>query len=628
MSIRISLLALFIAGIINFNCSQNGNNMEMLADFVADVSNHSYSKPEEVIVTHLDLDIEVDFENKMITGKASYQIDNKSGSIEMYLDIRQMEIEKVTLGEDETETAFAVGPEPDSEYLGRPLKIAIDADTKQVNIYYSTKPEAAALQWLAPEQTEGKVHPFLFTQSQAILARTWVPCQDAPGIRYTYNATVKVPKELMAVMSAGNPTEKNAEGIYKFVMAQPIPSYLMALAVGDIVFKPIGDRTGVYAEPAMIDTAVREFSEMEDMLLSAEKLYGAYRWDRYDVIVLPPSFPFGGMENPRLTFATPTVIAGDRSLVSLIAHELAHSWSGNLVTNATWDDFWLNEGFTVYFERRIMEEIHDKPYTDMLSMAGYQDLQDEIKRQGENSDDTKLKLNLSDRDPDDGMTNIAYEKGSLFVTHIENVVGREKLDAFLKTYFNKFAFKSMTTEKFIEYLEKELIAGDDSLAKRINLASWVYSPGIPEDHPVRESKRFEFVEENLAKWLDGTKSHQLSTQYWSTHEWLHFLRNMPDTITEERLVDLDSTFNFTASGNAEILCIWFQHTIKHNYTASFDSLEHFLMKVGRRKFLEPLYKELVKSEEGKKRAESIYAKARPNYHSVSTNTLDEILGWE
>lgn len=584
---------------------------------------HSYAAPTKAVARHLDLDIAVDFISKTISGTASYDIDNLAKGNEIIFDARGLQIEKVFIGDSKEETTFRLGDT--DKFLGQPLYVTIKPETKRVTIQYKTSPDAAALQWLNPQQTAGKKHPFLFTQSQAILARTWIPIQDSPGIRITYNAKVQVPKELMAVMSAENPVEKNNTGVYSFQMKQQIPSYLMALSVGDLVFRKVGPQTGIYAEPATIEAAAYEFAEMDKMLVAAEKIYGKYRWDRYDLLVLPPSFPFGGMENPRLTFVTPTVLAKDRSLTSLIAHELAHSWSGNLVTNATWNDFWLNEGFTVYFERRIMEELYGKSYADMLEVLGYQDLQNTIQDIGPESEDTRLKLDLEGRDPDEGLTDIAYEKGNLFLRHIEMAVGRKRFDEFVNKYFNTFAFQTTTTDKFLDFLRTELIKGDEALAEKIDIEGWVYTAGIPENHVKPTSERFTQVEQTFNAWESGKPAAQLTTKDWSSHEWLHFIRMLPEQMSQQQLQDLDKAFNFTNSGNSEVLAAWFIHAIRNNYTTADKAIETFLTNVGRRKFLVPIYKALAATPEGKKKALAIYAKARPNYHSVSTVTLDEML---
>ncbi|MFK7931986.1 MAG: M1 family metallopeptidase, partial [Saprospiraceae bacterium] len=423
--------------------------------------------------------------------------------------------------------------------------------------------------------------------------------------------------------SASNPTEKNAEGVYTFKMAQPIPPYLLALAVGDLVFQPIGDETGVYAEPSMIAASANEFADMQKMLEAAEDLYGEYKWERYDVIVLPPSFPFGGMENPRLTFATPTIIAGDRSLTSLIAHELAHSWSGNLVTNATWDDFWLNEGFTVYFERRIMEALYGEDYANMLAMLGYQDLENTVKDIGESHPDTHLHLNLEGRDPDDGMTDIAYEKGAYFLMMLEEQVGRDTFDVFLKNYFNTHAFQTLTTTKFIDYLQKNLL---ESNQLTVNLDEWIYGAGIPANAPKPTSDAFVKVEAQATNFTNGAKDpSRLQTKDWTTHEWLHFIRFLPRDLSENQMKQLDKTFGFTESGNSEIKFAWYELSIRNGFSKNImPQISKFLVSVGRRKFLTPLYRAFKETEQLEV-ARSIYDLARPNYHSVSRMTMDALL---
>ncbi|MEJ7694490.1 M1 family metallopeptidase [Daejeonella sp.] len=614
-------LLILIPALFAFACqTKNSDDLKEAAKKYEDV--HSFADPSKAIVKHLDLDIKVDFDTKLISGKASWTIENPAKGDEIIFDSRNLKISKVTLGEEEKETTFTLGDV--TEFLGQALTVKIEAATSKVNIYYSNSADAAAVQWLNPQQTAGKKYPFMFTQSQAILARTWIPCQDSPGIRFTYNAKVSVPKELLALMSAENPQEKNADGVYTFKQPNAIPSYLMALAVGDMSFKAVDNRTGVYAEPATLVKAAYELADMGKMTTAAEKIYGPYKWGRYDVLVLPPSFPFGGMENPMLTFATPTIIAGDRSLVSLIAHELAHSWSGNLVTNANWNDFWLNEGFTTYFERRIVEDVYGKDEAKMQELLGYQGLQDLVKEMGATNADTKLKANYEGRDPDEGVSDIAYEKGYSFIRTIEDAVGREKFDAFLRGYFDSHAFNSVTTEEFLAYLEKNLLKGDKALQDKININSWVYQPGLPTNSPAVGSDRFKSLDSLISQWQKSGDISVLNKKL-ATNEALYLISHLPADVTIKQMADLDRTFKFTASGNSEIQAAWYTLSVRMKYKPAYSNIETFLTEVGRRKFLMPIYKEMVKTSEGKVWAKKIYAKARPNYHSVAYNSIDEVL---
>lgn len=626
-NIQGSICLAFLVLMISCNGSNKNQEIEEMKD-TKPKDPHTYAEPDKAVISHLNWVASVDFDNKVIEGVAHITIETVDNAEQLVLDSKNLDITKVTLGEEEAPTEFQIGKY--DPYLGNPIKIKINADTKIVNIYYKTSPGAEALQWLSPEQTSGGKFPFLFTQSQAILARSWIPLQDSPGIRFTYEATVTVPSSLLALMSAENPQEKNSDGIYRFRMDKPIPAYLMALAVGDLTFEAIDDRTGVYAEPETIEKAAYEFAETGKMLDASEKLYGPYQWERYDLLVLPPSFPFGGMENPRLTFATPTILAGDRSLTSLVAHEMAHSWSGNLVTNATWNDFWLNEGFTVYFENRIMEEIYGRSYAEMLANLSLQELKKEINDLNEKGQaaDTKLKLELKGRDPDDGMTNIAYDKGCFFLRTLEEKVGRKTFDAFLTQYFKDNAFKSMNTESFIAYTNEHLFNANNIPIDSSLYEQWIYGEGLPESMPEISSERFVQVDSAASKWLSGTPAEALEIKEWTTHEWLHFIQQLPDNLSIQQMKDLDNAFNFTQSGNAEILTVWFVHAIRSEYAPAYAHLEAFLIEVGRRKFLMPLYGEMVKTDKGKAMAVKIYEKARPNYHFVSVNSIDNLLGYD
>lgn len=618
----------FVSLLLLASCQNTKNEKNMQETHDKSFDPHSYAEPHEAKMTHLNWEANVDFENRIIQGVAHITIQATQDAEELVLDTKGLAIIKVTLGKEEEPAEYNIGDR--EQFMGSPLAIKIKPHTTLVNIHYTTSKDAEALQWLNPEQTAGGKHPFLFTQSEAILARSWIPLQDSPGIRFTYEATVTVPASLLALMSAENPQEKNEEGVYHFRMDKPIPAYLMALAVGDLQFEAIDERTGVYAEPEIIGKAAYEFAETGEMLNVAEKLYGPYQWGRYDLLVLPPSFPFGGMENPRLTFATPTILAGDRSLTSLVAHEMAHSWSGNLVTNATWNDFWLNEGFTVYFENRIMEEMYGRSYAAMLASLSLQELKEEIKslKESGHAADTELKLDLEGRDPDDGMTNIAYDKGYFFLRTLEEKVGRATFDAFLTQYFHDNAFKSMNTENFIRYTNRHLFEENNIPIDSSLYEQWIYGEGLPEDRAQVRAERFIAVDNAVAQWESGASANSLPTKDWSTHEWLHFIQQLPKDMSIKQMTALDNAFHFTQSGNAEILTAWFVHAIRNNYEPAYNHLEEFLIEVGRRKFLMPLYGEMAKTENGKAMALKIYEKARPNYHYVSVNSIDNLLDYK
>ncbi len=599
---------------------------------------HSHAQPDRARVTHVALDITPDFEARRISGTATLSVERTPAADSVLLDARDLAVTRVTTASGDS-LGFVMGPP--AGFRGSRLAVALpsgdtQASTQQVRlrsdtvvVHYQTSPDAAALQWLTPAQTAGRRLPFLFTQGQAILTRTWVPTQDSPGIRQTYSAVVRVPRGMRAVMSAEDASsegelDEQGRSVFRFALRHPVPPYLFALAVGEIAFRAIGSSTGVYAEPSVVEQAANEFAEVDEMITATERLYGPYRWGRYDILVLPPSFPFGGMENPTLTFATPTILAGDRSLVALVAHELAHSWSGNLVTNATWNDFWLNEGFTTYIEARIMEELRGRDYADMLRQLGRQDLEETLA--ATDSADTRLQLELSGRDPDDAVTNVAYEKGSAFLQTVESVVGRERLDAWLRSYFDRNAFRPMTSEWLIEEMRTSLLQPGEE--ERIRLEEWIYQPGLPSNAPPVQSRLLAAVDSQVMRWQSGTPAPELSTSDWSTHEWLHFLRALPDTAPAARIAELDREFQLSQSGNAEILQTWLVIAIRNRYEPAFPALDRFLTSQGRRKFLTPLYTELMKTSWGRTMARDIYRRARPTYHSVATGTIDRVVEWQ
>jgi aminopeptidase N len=591
---------------------------------------HTLGNPGQACVTHLDLDLTVDFESKVLKGVAILDFREQpraNSPAPLALDTRGMTIDEVGVRASKP-VAFVPARfqlDPADPILGSRLTVALPPGATQVRIAYRTAPSASALQWLDASLTAGKARPFLFTQSQAIHARSWIPLQDSPGVRITYTATVRVPRGLTAVMAADSQVtaEEAREGVFRFAMPQPIPSYLIALAVGDLAFQALGPRTGVWAEPSVLKSAAHEFGDVEAMVGSIEKRFGPYRWGRYHILVLPPSFPFGGMENPKLTFATPTILAGDRSLVSLIAHELAHSWSGNLVTNATWRDFWLNEGFTTYLERRIIEDLYGTDRALVESVLGLRELREDLRAKP--AKDQVLHIDLTGRDPDDAMDRIPYEKGALFLRTLEKTFGRDRFDEFLRSYFDRFAFQSIPTADFVAYLKDHLFLDRDE-ARTIDLTAWLEGPGLPPGFAEPKSARLEAIDQAARGWLDGTMAiEKLAAGDWTTQEWIRFLQALPEKVPGQQLTELDQRFGLTARGNSEIAHQWLLIAIRNQYAPADVRLKDYLTTIGRRKLVLPLYKALLATPAGRQQAEAIYATARPGYHPITVESIDRLL---
>lgn len=584
----------------------------------------SHARPDEARVRHISLDLAADFDRKVFHGTATLDIVARPDAREIVLDSDGLAIRAVRAGG--RETAYELGSR--DEKLGSALTIQLNG-ARQIEIEYESAPNASALQWLAPAQTASNKR-FLFSQGQAIHNRSWIPTQDSPGIRQTYDARIVVPDDLKAVMSAemltpdGEPAGAGRRA-FRFRMPQPIPPYLIAIGVGDLEFRAVGPRTGVWAEPSVVERGAYECADMERMMEVAEALYGPYRWGRYDVLILPPSFPYGGMENPRLTFLTPTFLAGDRSLVSLVAHELAHSWSGNLVTNAVWADGWLNEGFTSYIEGRIVEALYGAEFAEMELSLSLRELGTTVEEMlKEDAAGTILHANLEGKDPDDLVGPIAYDKGASFLRMLEARFGRERFDAFLKGYFQSHRFGNMTTGRFLEILKRDLFAGDEAAWGDAKVQEWVFEPGLPSNLVPARSERFArtlAAAEAFAK--DG--SLDLVKRDWSSPEWQDFVENLPRPMTPAQMQALDDAFAFSRAGNNEVRFDFLMHVARNAWEPGYAALEQFLCSLGRRKFLTPIYAALMEKESTAALARAIYAKARPTYHPIAVGTLDAVV---
>ncbi len=584
----------------------------------------TYANYEAVRVTDLALDIDVLFDEKALDGTATLAFERVDPAAStLVLDTNDLDIRSLEAGDGATwsPTPFTLGA--DDPDLGSRLEITLPENASAVRIAYRTHPNAAALQWVAPEGTAGKRRPFMYSQNQSINARSMAPVQDTPAVRMTYSAIVRTPKDLRAVMSAENDTGPT-DGEYAFRMPQPVPAYLLAIAAGDIAFRPLSDTIGVYAEPSVIGAAAAEFSDTPEMERIASLLYGPYKWGRYDLLILPPSFPFGGMENPRLSFMTPTLIAGDKSLTGVVAHELAHSWSGNLVTNASWSDAWLNEGVTSYVENRVMEAVYGRERALMEQSLSLDQLKEEIAAQ-EHPELTRLRLPMALAHPDDAFSEVAYAKGEFFLRFLEERFGREAFDVFLKAWFNTHAFKAVTSDDFRAFLDDRLVAANPNAVSVAEIDEWLDGAGLPATTPAPKSAAFERVDQVRKAWLDDvTPASAIGANAWTTQEWLHFIKGLPEEASADRLKELDLAFDLTASRNAEIAFAWQMKAISAGYAPAMPAVESFLTRIGRGKFIYPLYRAL-KDKGDLANAERIFERARASYHPIAQRRIEEIL---
>jgi leukotriene-A4 hydrolase len=587
---------------------------------------HSFAQPDKVRVSALALDLDISFERHQLAGSVELSLDWIDPTAhELVLDTRDLNIEKIEASDKSgawLPVKYSLGKA--DRMLGSALRIVLGAQSPKVRIVYKTNPDAFGLQWLDPLQTAGKKYPFMYSQSESINARSWIPLQDTPSVRFTYTARVRTPKALRAAMSAGNEPAHSLDGEFRFEMPQKIPSYLLALAAGELDVRETGPRTAVYAEPQTVAIAAKEFEDTEKMIAATEKLYGPYRWGRYDILVLPPSFPFGGMENPRLTFATPTVLVGDKSLTSLVAHELAHSWSGNLVTNAAWRHIWLNEGFTTYVQGRIVEAVYGKQQSDEEFIIAANELRQDMKELP--GADQRLVPELKGRDPDDGLSNIPYTKGSWFLQFLELKFGRDTFDAFLRSYFDHFAFQSITTDQFVDYLKTNLLDKHPGNVTMAQIDTWLHAPGIPADAPMPVSQRFVAEDHEREQFVAGKLSAaELHAEKWTTQEWQYFLDRLPPKLTADQMKALDAAYKLTGSHNAEIAFRWYKLSIGSDYRVAYPAMREHMLRIGRRILVVPLYEALVKTPDGKAFAQKVYADAKPGYHPMTRGSVEKAL---
>ena len=584
----------------------------------------TFAKPLEARVSHLDLDLNLDFETQTVSGTAMLDIVAKEGIDTVILDNNGLAIETITDSEGKP-LEYEIGEAEEGK--GAPLSVAM-GDAREITISYSAK-DAEAMQWLTPEQTSGGEHPFLFSQGQAINNRTWIPTQDSPGVRQTWSARITAPEELTVVMSGLSQGEPEAlaggKRAFNFEMDKPVAPYLIAIAAGDIEFRELGPRSGVWAEPEVIEAAAKEVGDTEEMIDAGIELFGEYRWGRYDMIVLPPAFPYGGMENPVMTFLTPTFIAGDRSNNGLIAHELAHSWSGNLTTYSSWRDGWLNEGVTSYFENRIVEEVYGKDRAEQEYALSYASLVEGIEEAGADSPATAMR-SPDEISPFDTEGVAIYDKGTVFLRTVENIIGRDEFDAWLTQWFDNHAFEAVTSEMFLADLREKLVDGDEELEKRLMLDEWVYGTGLPDNAAKPSPEAFAAVDSAVSAY-DSTATLPDAKTWagWTAAEQRRFLEELPQDQTAEQLATLDNTLRLSATGNNEVLFLWLEAALRNRFEPAVPQAEEFLARVGRNKFVSPLFAALNETAWGRPIARRIYAETRGGYHAYTRGNVDEML---
>ncbi|HEX6836131.1 MAG TPA: M1 family metallopeptidase [Polyangia bacterium] len=565
---------------------------------------HSYADDAQPAVEHLSWDVDVDFASRTLACTAELRLGDGGEAID--LDTRDLAIEAVDDGAAPLRWELAAA-EP---ILGARLRVALGG-ARVVRIRYRTSAAASALQWLTPAQTAGGVHPFLFTQCQAIHARSLVPLQDTPRVRITYDATVRAPAPLRVLMAAA---EASAGG---WTMPQPIPPYLLAFAVGELAGRDVGPRSRVWAEPSVVEAAAWEFAGVDDMLTTAERLFGPYDWERFDILTMPPSFPYGGMENPRLTFLTPTLLAGDRSLVSVVAHELAHSWTGNLVSNASAEHFWLNEGFTVFAERRIVEALYGGETCALQAALGRRSLDEALARFKEHPELTRLRTRLDGVDPDEVFSEVPYEKGYLFLRALEEHAGRAAFDRFLRAYVSEFRFGAIDSDDFVRLCEREL---PGALAA-VDGAAWLDGAGLPANAPAPRAKKLEAVEAVAAA---GRVPSADESAAWTPTEWELYLESLPRPFAA--CAELDARFALSASRNHEVLVAWLIVAVESGFDAVLPRVEEVLGQVGRMKYLRPLYGAMIKrGGAARARAAALFARVRDSYHPIAQQVVESLL---
>jgi len=582
------------------------------------VDPHSFADLRQARVRHIDLDIDVDFEARRLQVHAAYQLDRPvTGPLD--LDGRDLTVVRAQAAG----RPIACETGPTDKVIGQRLRLLDLGGVDRFSIDVVTSLHASALQWLEPRHTASGRHPFLYSQCEPLHARSIFPCQDTPSVRFTYQARLSVPLGMKAVMAA-EATGREDQGprqVFAFCMPQAIPSYLFAMAVGDLVFQELGPRTGVYAEPPLLEAAAWEFAENEAKLTAAEGLFGPYEWDRYDLLVMPPSFPINGMENPRLTFVTPLVLLGDRSRTALVSHELAHAWTGNLVTNATWDDFWLNEGWTTYADHRITEKLEGPEIDGLLQMVLLDVLREDIRAFGAHSPVTCLKTSLAGIDPDAVFSRVPYMKGQLFVLSLERAVGRERFDRFVRSYIDRFRFQSLTTAEFVAFLQAEL----PDVQQSVDLDAWLFEPGLPASIPELRSSLYDEVQHWIMEYGHGRLPLAAIVPGWHPAQTALYFRLLPARIPVDDCRLLEDLFELRTTRHTVPLFEFLRLAIRSGYTQVWPTVERFAETVGNEYQLKRVFHCLADNDWARPLARSLFERVRHRHHPITVGIVDQVL---
>ncbi len=595
---------------------------QTLAHFPLQKDIFSSSEPKRITTHHIDLDLMVDFATKTLQGKATLQLENLSGTRQLVLDTRGLEISLVTA--DGVSTPWQLG---ETTADGRPLVIDITSATRAVTVQYSTRPEADGLFWMQPAQTTGRVSPYLYSQNEPDSARSWIPLQDTPSVRITYNAVVRVPAGMMALMSAENPTSLRADGVYSFRMDQPIPSYLIALAVGRLQFRALDERTGIYAEPELLNTAVNELHYIPDMVDAAEKLLTPYPWKRYDVLLMPPTYIVGGMEHPRLNFLNPAVVTGNLPAQvvpsSLVAHELAHSWAGDLVTLSTWSDVWLNEGITSYLTLRILEEVDGRGRAEHGYFAD-RSTYESIVASNPTPHTTMLHrpFRTGER-PGSAFSSTAYIKGDLFIKTLEDIAGRIELDRFLKLWFEALAFRWADDRMFIRLFEASVLARQPQLRDTVRLEQWIYESGLPANVTAPlTSTLYQSAAAAASSFRGGRNASEFAKVGWRVLDLDLFLR-IAIVDVERRMTEVDAAFALSTWTTPPL--IWMQASARTGYLPARAAIERVLSRGGPNSWVTSLYENLYYTPASREFARQMYEKYRDRYDPSVQSYVDRLM---